>query len=596
VIKNAIMMPLKVDFVWLFLLSAVLVSGNLPFVSVRKAQSSASSAPDVALQATSGERFLCAGASLQNSAKTGMVLTALNVTEQTLMAAARNVSGSTPNATVVLSLFGLVLSDPTGEYELVYVTNSSCAVSSHPTCTAALPDPSFLLVGGGAVDLSPPGASLARNVLYESRPSDDLRAWTATGKDHLLAAPARLVAIAVGLRRRDRKPLSWTVRVAHARSQTVANWPTASATIEPGGVLLCGGARSVFGGDGQLLIASAPANASAWVAESKDSAQPDASVIDVYALYAVPLSAPPQPPPEPALTCFADGACVDLSDYDATAADRAQFSSECKRNADWAPFCTVGNVAFITDLFGSTNLADLFAVFAYTAGSFRAQNAFLRATNGAPLPTSSKIVTLLTASGLRVLARNASLAAFQEQVVFRGEPDYEGAPCAYGDGTPAFEAMHSHETLFGWTSTSASANYSLAWDGGSPRLRVHYRRSLVGSFVSRATCAVWQIEVTIPPGRVVKHLACERRLLPQWANNSTSVPVAILYEYDASDGDASAVEESQMLATMRAQVAAPLCFPLWCEQGCVVHGASHPCQCAGRTSSDPNVPTTGVCA
>jgi hypothetical protein len=589
------MVLLKVVWLFFFLSSSAVL--GLPFVSVRKAQSSASSSPDVSLQATSGELFLCAGTSLQNSAKSGMVLTALNVTEQTLMAAARNVSGSTPNATDVLSLFGLVLSDPTGEYELVYVSNSSCAVSSHPTCTAALPDPSFLLVGGGAVDLSPPGASLARNVLYESRPSDDLRAWIATGKDHLLAAPARVAAIAVGLRRRDRKPLSWTVRVAHARSQTVANWPTASATIEAGGVLLCGGARSVFGDAGQLLIASAPTNASTWFAQSKDSAQPDASVIDVYALYAVPLSAPPQPPPEPALTCFADGACVDLSAYDATAADRAQFSTECKRNADWAPFCTAGNVAFIADSFGSTNpaLADLFGVFAYTAGSFRAQNALLRATNGAPLPTASKIVTLLTASGLRVLARNASLAAFQEQVVFRGEPEYTGAPCVYGDGTPAFEAMRSRETLFGWTSTSSSANYSLAWDGNSPRLRVHFRRSLVGSFVSRATCAVWQIEVTIPPGRLVKHLACERRLLPQWANNSTSVPVAILYEYDASDGDASAVEESQMLATMRAQVAAPLCFPLWCEQGCIVHGQSHPCRCAGRTSSDPNVPTTGAC-
>lgn len=580
--------------VFLLVLTLVMgVYGGLPAIAMQSTTSVAAFEPQATLvvaNATSTSRFICGGAVVVAGTKTGLVLTALNVSESFVWASAGNVTGSVPNAVDSVTVFGLALLDPLGEYDLVYIVNRSCSTASHPTCVAALPS-AFTLVGGGGIDLGGAGASVARNVLTESRPTDDLRGWQVSGKDHLVASVASVVAVSVGIRRRDGRPLTFAVRVARTRTTRVVSWPDATAAVEAGGVLLCGGARTVYGGAGQLLVASAP-SARGWTVQSKDSQVADASVVDAYALYAVPLGAAAPPPPPPILTCFADGTCVDLSAYDATAADRAAFAALCASNADWVPFCTAHNVAMIARSFSGPT-ADLFGVFAYTAGSFVAQNDFLRSTNGAPLPVTAKTVQLLTASGLRVLAANTTLV--QPSVVYRGEPDYDGAPCLYGDGTPAFETLSTREVTFGWTSTSASSNYSLEWPffRNSPRLRVHMRRPGIGSFLGAATCAEWQVEVTLPPGARIKYLGCERVVLPTW--NGTAVPVAVLYEYDATAGDATPAQEASMLARLRTAFATPQCFPVWCSTACRRAHRAQPCSCPGPPGPDPSQPVVGVC-
>ncbi len=577
---------------WMSLVVAV-AAGALPTTVVQSTRSVAAFEPQATLFATGGARFICGGAAVVAGNKTGLVLTAVNVSESFVWAAAANITGSAAGAIDAVTVFGVALLDPGGEYDLLYVLNSSCAPANHPTCSATLPS-GWTLVGGGAIDRGGGGASVARNVLTESRPTDDVRGWRVSGKDHIAASVAAVSAVAVGVRRRDGRPLTFEVRVARARTSRAVSWPDASVAAEAGGVLLCGGARAVYSGAGQLLVASAPsARGSSWSAHSKDSQVVDVSVVDAYVLYGVPLGARPPPPPPPMLTCFADGDCVDLAAYDATPGDRAAFAALCATNADWAPFCTAGNIALVASSFAGPT-ADLFGVFAYTAGSFRAQNDFLRTSNGAPLPVASKAVTLLTASGLRVLGANGTLV--QPSIVYRGEPEFAGAPCTFGSGLPAFETLHTREESFGWTSTSASANYSLAWPffANSPRLRVHLRRPGVGSFVGAATCADWQVEVTLPPGARVKHLACERRLLPTW--NGTAVPVAILFQYDATAGEAPPAQEAAMLKQLSAAFATPLCFEVWCAEACARQNRARACSCPAPLPPDPSQPVVGVCA
>ncbi|KDQ55194.1 hypothetical protein JAAARDRAFT_344407 [Jaapia argillacea MUCL 33604] len=169
-------------------------------------------------------------------------------------------------------------------FQLLRVS-SSCA--QHPTATINAPPGSVILGGGAFVDWTGPCASInpAGNLLTAMYPNDQGTSWTVASKDHDVPSPASISAYIVAATLRDGLPIPAEYYKVVSVTSAKAQHPTATATLPDGFVVVGGGAKANWTGDGNLLYGSYPSpDGRGWIGASKDHAHPDPSTITVWAI------------------------------------------------------------------------------------------------------------------------------------------------------------------------------------------------------------------------------------------------------------------------------------------------------------------------
>ncbi|MBX6313129.1 MAG: hypothetical protein IRY99_09485 [Isosphaeraceae bacterium] len=140
----------------------------------------------------------------------------------------------------------------------------------------------MVAIGGGAEAAELPGGAL----LTASYPSDDLSAWLASSKDHIIPQPHRLTCYAIGLKiaGMSRQQLWEHLHIA-VQDSGQGNYPEASATVPMGHVMVSGGFQVAWsGGAGSLGTASFPKTSFSWTARSKDHEIASPAWIKAYAI------------------------------------------------------------------------------------------------------------------------------------------------------------------------------------------------------------------------------------------------------------------------------------------------------------------------
>jgi hypothetical protein len=154
---------------------------------------------------------------------------------------------------------------------------------SHPHATCAVPDPEYVLVGGGAdIDFAGAGDTIA---LTGSYPDEFLTTWNAESADHLTAAPHRLRAFAIGMKVAGNSAQTLReIRNVVTVTSPMAGHPTATAALPNNYFMVGGGAQALSSGAGQLLIDSHPAGPRSWFAASKDHGVSDPGTVRSIAI------------------------------------------------------------------------------------------------------------------------------------------------------------------------------------------------------------------------------------------------------------------------------------------------------------------------
>ena len=150
---------------------------------------------------------------------------------------------------------------------------------SHPEARVTVPA-GYKLVSGGARD----NWHGAGNMLTASFPSSD-NTWTAFGKDHKAgyADAATITVYAVAIYDPDD---IWEVKVFSSGPTTkTTGWISRGVALEPGYVMVGGGAEVRYGNDtGTLLYASRPDGDNKWAAAAKDHEITSSATISAYAI------------------------------------------------------------------------------------------------------------------------------------------------------------------------------------------------------------------------------------------------------------------------------------------------------------------------
>jgi Fibronectin type III domain len=141
-------------------------------------------------------------------------------------------------------------------------------------------DPDMVCVGGGAIGDDNPGG-----LLTASYPNEDLSGWLLSSKDHAEVDVYRLTAFAIGLKidGMTRQQLMNNVSVQFADSE-FAEHPEAFVSVPSGWVLIGGGFKVDWHGDGSIATASFPDGPTTWRARSKDHLTYAPAIIRVYAI------------------------------------------------------------------------------------------------------------------------------------------------------------------------------------------------------------------------------------------------------------------------------------------------------------------------
>jgi MAC/Perforin domain len=150
-------------------------------------------------------------------------------------------------------------------------------VRNHPDARVVVPE-GYKLLCGGALD----NWKGAGHLLTASYPESD-NTWRASGKDHNHSDPASISVFALAVYDPDD---IWEVKIFPSRPSPKANSPEQEAAVEPGYVMVGGGAWVDFTGDGNMLLASHPVAESktTWHAQSKDHFNADPAKITAYAV------------------------------------------------------------------------------------------------------------------------------------------------------------------------------------------------------------------------------------------------------------------------------------------------------------------------
>ncbi|GAB2853321.1 hypothetical protein GCM10027176_65070 [Actinoallomurus bryophytorum] len=143
-------------------------------------------------------------------------------------------------------------------------------------------DQEMLAVGGGGVAAEFPEGAL----LTASHPNEDLTGWVVSSKDHQRSNPHELVTYVIGIKiaGMTRDQLRDAIQVVPADSG-LAPHPESEAGINSNThVLLGGGFKVEWFGNGNLATASFPSTRASWKARSKDHRVPDAANLRVFAI------------------------------------------------------------------------------------------------------------------------------------------------------------------------------------------------------------------------------------------------------------------------------------------------------------------------
>jgi hypothetical protein len=134
------------------------------------------------------------------------------------------------------------------------------------------------LLCGGALD----NWKDSGNLLTASFPESD-NTWRGSGKDHVAGAPASISAFALAVYDPDD---IWESRIFQSRPSPSSAHPEQDVAVEPGYVMVGGGAWVDWTGEGNLLVAShpAPENKTTWHAQSKDHVKSSPARITAYAV------------------------------------------------------------------------------------------------------------------------------------------------------------------------------------------------------------------------------------------------------------------------------------------------------------------------
>lgn len=159
-----------------------------------------------------------------------------------------------------------------------------CAASAYlhaPTASCGV-DSDFVLVGGGAevIGEENPGA-----LLTASYPDLGLTSWTASSKDDRISYLNSVRPYSIGLRLAgvSASTLRSNMRVVMAHSAP-AEHPAVSAALPAGFVLIGGGAKANWSGEGQMLTSTYPIDSTHWFAASKDHLAAEVGTVDSYAI------------------------------------------------------------------------------------------------------------------------------------------------------------------------------------------------------------------------------------------------------------------------------------------------------------------------
>ena len=160
--------------------------------------------------------------------------------------------------------------------EILTVTSD---VRNYPEARVTVPE-GYKLLCGGALD----NWKVNGNLLTASFPETE-NTWRASGKDHgaNAADPSSITAFALAVYDPDD---IWEVKNFISRQSPQANWPEQEVAVEPGYVLVGGGAHVDWSGAGNMLFASHPLGdgKTTWRAQSKDHVWGDPARITAYAV------------------------------------------------------------------------------------------------------------------------------------------------------------------------------------------------------------------------------------------------------------------------------------------------------------------------
>lgn len=171
--------------------------------------------------------------------------------------------------------------DNSGLITVAVFRQKAGSAQQHFTDFAAEVSPDMVVIGGVGVGLEEPEGGL----LTASYPNDQLSASLVSSKNHEVPAPHFLTAYAIGLSiqgmTRDGLIRSIFISVDDSGS---GQHPESSATVPNGFVLVSGGFRVDWSGDGNLATASFPSSNFSWTARSKDHDLPSPANIRTFAV------------------------------------------------------------------------------------------------------------------------------------------------------------------------------------------------------------------------------------------------------------------------------------------------------------------------
>lgn len=139
----------------------------------------------------------------------------------------------------------------------------------------------FVVIGGGVEGSRAPYG----NLITASYPNSDLSAWLVSTKDHSYPDPVAIKAWAIGLKIAGltRQQLISMMAVNVASSSYDAH-PDISSGLPEGYVLVGGGIKVNWSGNGNIATASYPETAFTWRAKSKDHSISSPASTQVYAI------------------------------------------------------------------------------------------------------------------------------------------------------------------------------------------------------------------------------------------------------------------------------------------------------------------------
>jgi MAC/Perforin domain len=156
------------------------------------------------------------------------------------------------------------------------ILNVTSDVRNHPDVRIVVPEGYKLLCGGALDNWKGSG-----NLLTASFPESD-NTWRGSGKDHVAGDPASISAFALTVYDPDD---IWEARIFQSRPSSAAAHPEQEVAVEPGYVMVGGGAWVDWTGEGNLLVASHPTESkTAWRVQSKDHVKSSPARITAYAV------------------------------------------------------------------------------------------------------------------------------------------------------------------------------------------------------------------------------------------------------------------------------------------------------------------------